>query len=149
MATEEMRRLITLAESVLRVEGFIGTIRVLRNPSSAEFWNYLTRSAYKEVRGLWDGGKDFFIWDSYDDHHEQMAPELGLDIGLCSRLILGITSIGSGLPPRSDDQLITEEMNILKTCPFLQRLYAGKTVELYPYDPYDSSLQEKRIEHTY
>lgn len=139
---------ISLIESVIQIDGQNGTLIVLRNPVRTQFWNLMSKSSEHELKALLCDN-DLYVWDAFEDHHESVSDELGVDVGLCLRLICNPDAIGIGLQPRSTREAIEAEINDLKTTPILQRLYAGRSVELYPYDPYDPNLQDQRFPHSF
>lgn len=55
----------------------VGGIKVLIDPSVDVLNNFIKKSEYKELRGIYDG-KSFYFWDASHLIHDKMAPQLGL-----------------------------------------------------------------------
>lgn len=69
-----MRYREIINERILNING----IKVIMNPTHSILINFLNKTKYHEIRGLYDG-EDFFFWDAEKLIHDAMAPNLGID----------------------------------------------------------------------
>lgn len=68
-----MRYREIINEKVMIING----IKVLMNPNYTNLINFLNKTKYNDIRGLYDG-EDFFFWDAEKLIHDAMAPNLGI-----------------------------------------------------------------------
>lgn len=55
----------------------INDIKVLMNPAILVLINFIKKTKFQEIRGLYDE-EDFFFWDAERLIHDAMAPRLGI-----------------------------------------------------------------------